>query len=175
VTPSSTIPHLTYIYSYVFFPPSRHILIVQNSRQIYMYFEGNIWSNSSWTLPSNSLNVWKFDFHWTFVWNMLNVWKYGHLSENLSFIGYLCKICLMYKNKAIWVKIWLSLVIYVKHAKCVKIWPFDVLCSASEVLCSVSNEHYTKSGNCSDSDGRKGRRALSRRVSHLKKNETRFK
>jgi hypothetical protein len=38
---------------------------------------------------------WKFDFHWSFVWNILNLWKYGHLRENLIFIGYLCEISSM--------------------------------------------------------------------------------
>jgi hypothetical protein len=71
--------------------------------------------------------VWKFDFHWIFVWNMLNVWKYGHLSENLIFIGYLCEICSICENMAIWLKNWLSLDICVKCAQCVKIWSFDVL------------------------------------------------
>jgi hypothetical protein len=53
-----------------------------------------------------------------------------------------------------------------------KIWLFDVLCSISKALYSVSNGHYTESGNYYVSDGRKGRYALSRSVSHLMKNET---
>jgi hypothetical protein len=55
---------------------------------------------------------------------MLNVWKYDHLCENLTFIGYLCEICLMCENMTICVKIWLSLDNCVKYAQCVKIWPF---------------------------------------------------
>jgi hypothetical protein len=53
--------------------------------------------------------VWKFDFHCIFMWNMFNVWKYGHLSENLTFIGYLCEICSMCENMVIWC------LIYDKH------------------------------------------------------------
>jgi hypothetical protein len=65
------------------------------------------------SMCENMTFVWKFDFHWIFVWNMLNVWKYGHLCENLAFIWYLCKIWLFLK------------------------------CAVSEVLCSVSEGHYT--------------------------------
>jgi hypothetical protein len=36
-----------------------------------------------------------------------------------------------------------------------------------EVLCSVSDGHYTEFDNCSISDEEKGRRALDTRVSHL--------
>jgi hypothetical protein len=92
--------------------------------------------------------VWKFDFHWIFMWNMLNVWKYDHLCENLTFIWYLCE------NMAI-----------------------SEVCAVSEVLCLVSDGHYTESGNCSISDEEKGRHALGTHVSHLSKgrcaNETR--
>jgi hypothetical protein len=92
-----------------------------------------------------NMSIWmKINFHWSFVWNMLNVWKYGHLIENLTFIGYLCKICSMCENMVIWVKIWLSLVICVKYAQCVKMWPIDALCSISEALYSVSDGHYWK-------------------------------
>jgi hypothetical protein len=35
------------------------------------------------------------------VQNTLNVRKYGHLSENLTFIGYLCEICSMCENMVI--------------------------------------------------------------------------
>jgi hypothetical protein len=45
----------------------------------------------------------------------------------LTFIGYLCEICLMFQNMAICVKMLLLLDICVKYAQCVKIWPFDVL------------------------------------------------
>jgi hypothetical protein len=76
------------------------------------------------------------------VCNMLNVGKYGHLCENLTFIGYLCAICSMCENM-----------------KCV---PFDVylgfvskVCTVSEALCSVCDGHYTKSANCLVSDEEK--------------------
>jgi hypothetical protein len=52
---------------------------------------------------------------------MLNVWKYGHLWENVTWIGYLCEICSMCENMAICVEIWFSLDICVKYAQCVKI------------------------------------------------------
>jgi hypothetical protein len=96
--------------------------------------------------------VWKFDFHWIFVWNMLNVWKYGYFCETLTFIGYLCEICSMYENMVTW-----------------------CLGSASEALCSVSNEHYTESGYCSVSDKEKERHLLIRRVSHPMQRETRVR
>jgi hypothetical protein len=41
------------------------------------------------------------------------------------------------------------------------------VCAVSEVLCSVSDGHYTKSGDCLISDEEKGRRALGTHVSHL--------
>jgi hypothetical protein len=41
------------------------------------------------------------------------------------------------------------------------------VCAVSEVLCSVSDGHYTKFGNCSISDEEKGRRALGMHISHL--------
>jgi hypothetical protein len=90
---------------------------------------------------------------------MLSVWKYGHLCENLTFFEYLCQICSMCENMIIHVKIWLSLDIYVKYAQCVKIWLFDILCAVSEALCSVSDEHYTKFGNCLVSNEEKWRHA----------------
>jgi hypothetical protein len=46
------------------------------------------------------------------------------LSQNLTFIGYLCEICSICENMAICVEIRLSLDICVKYAQCVKIWTF---------------------------------------------------
>jgi hypothetical protein len=152
------------------------------------------------------------------MWNILNVWEYGHLCENLTFIVYLCEIWSMCENIAICVKIWLSLVIYVKYTQCVRIRPFvwkfnfhcifmwnminvwkyshlcenltsishlcenmaiwcldsvsEALGAVSEALCSISDEHYVKSGNCLVSDEEKMRRVLIRRVSHPKERET---
>jgi hypothetical protein len=40
-------------------------------------------------------------------------------------------------------------------------------------MCSVSDGHYTESGNCSVSGEEKGRHALVTCVSHLKKREMR--
>jgi hypothetical protein len=40
-------------------------------------------------------------------------------------------------------------------------------------LCSISDGHYTESGNCSIFDEENGRRALTTHLSHLKKRETR--
>jgi hypothetical protein len=74
--------------------------------------------------------------------NMFNVWKYDHLCENVTFIGYLCEICSMCDNMAIWC---LGSI-------------FEVY-AISEVLCLVSNGHYTKSSNSSVSDEDKARRA----------------
>jgi hypothetical protein len=55
-----------------------------------------------WKIYFYWIFVWKFYFYWIFVWNMLNVWKYDHLCENLTFIGYLCEICSMFENMAIY-------------------------------------------------------------------------
>jgi hypothetical protein len=44
----------------------------------------------------------------------------------------------------------------------------------SKALCSVSDGHYTESGNCLVSDEEKGRRAFSMHVSHRRKRETRY-
>jgi hypothetical protein len=100
--------------------------------------------------------VWKFDFYWIFVWNMLTVWKYGHLCENVTFIGYLCEICSMCQNMVIWC-------------------PGSVseVCAVSKVLCSVSDGHYAESGNSSVSDEEKGRRVHVTRVSYLSRREMR--
>jgi hypothetical protein len=94
----------------------------------------NVWKiDFQWIFVWNMLNLWKYnllwkvDVQWIFVWNMLNVWKYHHLCEKLTFIGYLYEISSMWENMTIYVKIWLSLDIYVKYARCVKICPFDVL------------------------------------------------
>jgi hypothetical protein len=73
---------------------------------------------------------------------MLNAWKYGNLCENLTFIGYFCEICSMCENMAI----------------------FEV--------CSVSDGHYTESGNWSVFDEEKGRHAHTMRVSYLRRRET---
>jgi hypothetical protein len=73
---------------------------------------------------------------------MLNVGKYGYLCENVTFIGYLCKICSMCENMAIW---------------CFGS-VFEV-CAVSEVMCSISDGQYTKSDNSSVSDEDKGRHA----------------
>jgi hypothetical protein len=77
------------------------------------------------------------------------------LCENLTFIGYLCEICSMCKNMAIWC------------LDCV-----SKVCVVSQAFCSVSDGHYTESGNYSVSGEEKGRRALIMCVSHLKKRET---
>jgi hypothetical protein len=63
----------------------------------------------------------------------------------------------------------------VKYAQCVKIWPLLVceVCAVSEVLCSVSDGHYTESGNSSVSDEEKGRHTRATRVSYLRRRETR--
>jgi hypothetical protein len=68
---------------------------------------------------------WNSDFRWSFVWNIINVWKYGHLSENLTWIGHLCEVSSMPENMVIWVKIWLLLVICVKYPQTMKIWWFE--------------------------------------------------
>jgi hypothetical protein len=52
---------------------------------------------------------------------------------------WLCKICSMCENMAIYVKIWLSLDICVKYAQCMKIWPFGVL-----VLFLMHSVHFLK-------------------------------
>jgi hypothetical protein len=70
------------------------------------------------------------------LWNMLNVWKYGHLCENLTFIGYLCEICSMCEN--------LTFIWYLCQNMVI-----SEVCVVSEVLCSVSDGHYTEFGNCS--------------------------
>jgi hypothetical protein len=120
------------------------------------------------------LNVWKYGYlseKSTFIGYLCEIcsmWKYGYLSKNLTFIGYLSEICSICENMTIWVKIWISLVICVKYAKCAKIWSFDALCSITEAFCSVSDKPYTKSGNCSTSDDEKGRCMLTTHVSHLK-------
>jgi hypothetical protein len=46
------------------------------------------------------------------------------------------------------------------------------VCVVSEALCSVSDGHYTESGNCLISDEEKERRALTARISHLRQRET---
>jgi hypothetical protein len=46
------------------------------------------------------------------------------------------------------------------------------VCAISEVLCSVSDGHYTESGNCSVSDEEKGRPTHAMRVSYLRRRET---
>jgi hypothetical protein len=48
---------------------------------------------------------------------------------------------------------------------------YDV-CAVSEVLCSVSDGHYTESSNCSVSNEEKGRCANAIRVSYLRRRET---
>jgi hypothetical protein len=87
------------------------------------------------------------------VWNILNVWKYGHLSENLTFIGHLCEISSM----------------------CKKYGHFDALCFVSDgnywiwlVFCLWwKNKGDTRYG-CVSHIWSKGRCTLSRHVSHLK-------
>jgi hypothetical protein len=73
----------------------------------------------------------------------------------------------MFEDMVICVEILLSLDISVKYAQRVKIWLFLKCVQFPEVLCSVSDGHYTKFGNYSISDEEKGRRALGARVSHL--------
>jgi hypothetical protein len=94
---------------------------------------------------------------------MLNIWKYGHLCEKLTFIGYLCEICSMCKNMAIYVKIWLSFDICVKiwlFLKCVKFLKFYV----QFLMDTILNPAITQI-----SDEEKGRRALGTCISHLRK------
>jgi hypothetical protein len=92
---------------------------------------------------------------------MLNVSKYDHLCENLTFNGYLCEICSMFENMAICVTMRLLLDICVKYAQCVKnLTSVSELCVVSEVLCLVSDRHYTESGNNLVSDEEKGRHAV---------------
>jgi hypothetical protein len=98
---------------------------------------------------------WNLDFHWIFVWNMLNVWKYDHLCENLTFIEYLCEICSTCENMVIWY-----------------LGSVSEVCAVSEVLCSVSDGHYTEYVNCSVSDDEKGRHVLWGRVSYLRERKT---
>jgi hypothetical protein len=43
------------------------------------------------------------------------------------------------------------------------------VCAVSEVLCSVSDGHYTESSNCSVFDEEKGRCALATRISYMRK------
>jgi hypothetical protein len=52
---------------------------------------------------------------------MLNVSKYGHLFGNLTFIGYLCEISSMCESMVL-----------------------SEVCAVSEVLCSISDGHYTE-------------------------------
>jgi hypothetical protein len=59
-------------------------------------------------------------------------------------IGYLCEICSMCENMVV-----------------------SEVCTVSEVLCSISDGHYTESGNCLVSDKEKGRHARTTRVLYL--------
>jgi hypothetical protein len=86
---------------------------------------------------------------------MLNVLKYDHLCENVTFIGYLCEICSMCENMTIW---YLGSIFEV-HA-------------ISKVLCSISDGHYTESGNSSVFDEEKGRHAHETHISYLRRRET---
>jgi hypothetical protein len=119
--------------------------------------------------------VWKYDFYWIFVQNMLNVWKYGHFCKNVTFIGYLCEICSMFENIAICVKMWLGYLCEIfSMCENMAIWCigsiFEV-CAASEVLCLVSDLHYTESDNSSVSNEDKGRRTHETCASYLNKRE----
>jgi hypothetical protein len=67
-----------------------------------------------------------------------------------------------------------NMIICVKYAKCVKIWPFDTLCSVSEVLCSFSDGQLNLAFVLPLVKA-KGRRTLSMLVSHLKQRETHSK
>jgi hypothetical protein len=62
----------------------------------------------------------------------------------------------MFESKVICVEILLSLDISVKYAQCVKTWLFLRCVQFPEVLCSVSDGHYTELNNCSISDEEKG-------------------
>jgi hypothetical protein len=46
------------------------------------------------------------------------------------------------------------------------------VCAVSEVLCLVSDGHYTESGNCSVSNEEKGRRTLATPILHRRQRET---
>jgi hypothetical protein len=59
------------------------------------------------------------------------------LCKNFTFIGYLCEICSTCENMVV-----------------------SDVCAVSELLCSVPDGHYTKSGNSSVSDEEKGRCAV---------------
>jgi hypothetical protein len=101
------------------------------------------WKVAKWlckicSLCENMVICVKNWFYLIFVWNILNVWKYGHLCENLTFIGHWCEICSMCKNIVIWCP-----------------GSASEVCVVSEALCSVSDEHYTESSKCSVSDEEK--------------------
>jgi hypothetical protein len=48
------------------------------------------------------------------------------------------------------------------------------VCAVSEVLCLVSDGHYTESDNCPVLEEEKGRRALATCVSQMKQRVTRY-
>jgi hypothetical protein len=128
--------------------------------------------------------------------------KICSMCENLTFIGYLCEILSICENMAICVKIWLSLDICVKYAQCVKIWPFVwkfdfhwifvwnmlnvwkyghlmswfcfwCVCSFLKPCVQFFMDTILNLTMCSVSSEEKGRHALTRHVTHLRKRETR--
>jgi hypothetical protein len=78
------------------------------------------------------------------------------LCEHVTFIGYLCEIYSMCENMVIWY-----------------LGSISEVCAVSEVLCSVSDRHYTESGNSTVSDEEKGRHANTTRALYLTRKETR--
>jgi hypothetical protein len=83
---------------------------------------------------------------------MLNVWKYGHLCENLTFIGYLCEICSMFKKYGHLCEnvTFIGYLCEIRWSVCSLwslVWKYAEVCA---VL--VSDGHYTESDNSSVSD-----------------------
>jgi hypothetical protein len=122
--------------------------------------------------------VWKFDFHWIFVWNMLNVWKYDHFCENLTFIGYLCEICSMceicsfvWKFYFHWIFVWNMLNVW-KHGHLMSWLCFWSVCSFWSLVVQFLMDTILNLTMCSVCGEEKGRRVLTRCISHLRKRET---
>jgi hypothetical protein len=81
-------------------------------------------------------------------------------------------MCSMFENMIICVKIWLLLDICVKYAEVCSLWSL-VWKYAEGCAVSVSDGHYTKSGNSSVSDEEKGRRVHKMCILYLRRRETR--
>jgi hypothetical protein len=98
---------------------------------------------------------------------MLNMWKYGHLCENLTFIGYLCQ-CLK-----IWSFVWKFYFHWIFLWNMLNVWKYECFlksCIQFLVKCVISSEakgrhvYRTCVSHLS-----KGRRAYRTGVSHLSK------